>query len=35
VGKNKVMNHKDLVEVFKKYFTNVAENLATKNADKN
>jgi hypothetical protein len=35
VGKSKVTNSKDLVEVFNKYFTTAAENLGTKNADKN
>jgi hypothetical protein len=34
VGKSKVTKSKELVEAFIKYFTTIAENLATKNADK-
>jgi hypothetical protein len=35
VGKSKVINRKEIVKAFIKYFITVVENLAMKNADKN
>jgi hypothetical protein len=35
VGKSKLTNTKEVVELFNKYFITVAENLETKNANKN
>jgi hypothetical protein len=35
VGRSKVTNPKELVEVFNKYFATAAENLTMKNSDKN